>query len=99
MWFQAVGDHARVDLWQLSQPMAVPVGMCCGGLPVARLPLWQVWQLPGTTPAWSNARAGSQEVLRWQLSHAAVVGTWFDVLPAVTAPLWQVAQLPGSTPT
>ena len=36
--------------------------------------------------------------MRWQLSHAAVVGIWFAGLPRAVAPLWQVAHEPGTTP-
>ena len=31
-------------------------------------------------------------VLVWQVSHAAVVGTWVAGLPLAVVPLWQVAQ-------
>jgi hypothetical protein len=33
----------------------------------------------------------------WQVSHEAVVATWFADLPVALEPLWQVAQLPGVT--
>ena len=49
------------------------------------------------TVAWLNV-AGIQAVVRWQLSHAAVVGKWLLGLPRAVEPLWQVAQLPGATP-
>jgi hypothetical protein len=29
------------------------------GLPVAVVPLWQLAQVPGATPVWSNAVAGT----------------------------------------
>ena len=31
-------------------------------------------------------------VLRWHVSHAAVVTMWFDGLPVAVCPLWQLAQ-------
>jgi hypothetical protein len=48
--------------------------MCPLGFFVAIVPLWQDMQLPGATPAWLY-EAGVQPVVRWQLSHGAVVGT------------------------
>jgi P2-related tail formation protein len=36
-------------------------------------------------------------VVRWQVSHEAVVTRWFDRLPLAFVPLWQVAQVPGVT--
>ena len=65
--------------------------------PWPRSPLWQVAQVPGATPVWLNV-AGVQAVVWWQVSHAAVVGTWLDGLPLAGSPLWQVAQVPGATP-
>jgi hypothetical protein len=59
--------------------------------------LWQVAQVPGTTPAWEKV-AGIQAVLRWQVSQEAVVAMWFAGLPLALVPLWQVAQVPGATP-
>jgi hypothetical protein len=53
--------------------------------------------VPATTPVWLNV-AGSQAVMRWQVSHDAVVTTWFVVLPLALVPLWQVAQVPVTTP-
>jgi hypothetical protein len=41
------GVHAVVR-WQLSQEAVVRI--CPFGLPVAVVPLWQVVQVPGTTP-------------------------------------------------
>jgi len=67
------------------------------GLPLALVPLWQVAQVPATTPVWLKV-AGSQAVVRWQVSHDAVVTTWFVVLPLALVPLWQVAQVPVTTP-
>jgi hypothetical protein len=60
--------------------------MCVAALPRALVPLWQVAQLPGATPAWLTV-AGVQAVVRWQLSHAAVVGTWVAALPRALVPL------------
>ena len=37
-------------------------------------------------------------MVRWQVSHDAVVGTWLPVLPRAAVPLWQVAQVPAATP-
>jgi hypothetical protein len=58
--------------------------------------LWQLAHVPGATLAWLKV-AGSQAVVRWQLSHEAVVMTWFADLPRALEPLWQVAQVPGAT--
>ena len=44
------GTKAMPGAWQASQ--AALVGMCLAGLPVARMPLWQLAQLPGATSAW-----------------------------------------------
>ena len=65
-------------------------------LPRAVVPLWQVAQVPGVTPVWLKV-AGVQAVVRWQVSHDAVVGTCVAVLPRAVVPLWQVAQVPGVT--
>ncbi len=54
--------------------------------PVAVLPLWQELQVPGVTPVWLKV-AGFQAVVRWQTSHAWVVGTWVAVLPVAVVPL------------
>ena len=70
---------------------------CVPGLPVAVLPLWQVAHEPGATLAWLNV-AGIQAVVRWQVSHEAVVWTWLPGLPVAWVPLWQLAQVPGTTP-
>jgi hypothetical protein len=59
--------------------------------------LWQVAQVPGTTPVCEND-ADHELVDLWQTSHACVVGRWFAGLPLAVVPLWQVAQLPGATP-
>jgi hypothetical protein len=55
-----------------------------------------VAQVPGVTLAWLKV-AGSQAVVRWQVSQEAVVATWFAGLPRALVPLWQVAQVPGVT--
>jgi hypothetical protein len=65
-------------------------------LPFAFVPLWQVAQVPGTTPVWLKL-VGNQAVVRWQVSQAAVVATWPLGLPFAFVPLWQVAQVPGTT--
>ena len=77
--------------WQLSQEALVTMWFV--GLPVARTPLWQVAQVPGWTPAWSN-RAGRQASVEWQASQLLSAGTWFAVLPVAVVPLWQVEQVP-----
>ena len=64
---------------------------------MAVVPLWQVMQVPGATPACEKV-AGIQAVVRWQVSHDAVVTKWFALLPVAVLPLWQVAQVPGATP-
>ncbi|HSC94248.1 MAG TPA: hypothetical protein VLC73_04725 [Burkholderiales bacterium] len=43
-------------------------------MPRALVPLWQVAQVPGATPVWLKV-AGSQAVVRWQVSQEAVVAT------------------------
>jgi hypothetical protein len=53
--------------------------------------------VPGVTPAWLNV-AGFQAVVRWQVSHDAVVGIWDAGLPVAVVPLWQVMHVPGVTP-
>ena len=42
--------------------------------------------------------AGIQAVVRWHVSHDAVVGTCVAGLPFAVVPLWHVAQVPGATP-
>ena len=42
--------------------------------------------------------AGVQPVVRWHVSHEAVVTTWLEGLPLAVVPLWQVAHVPGATP-
>ena len=66
------------------------------GLPLALVPLWQEAQVPATTPVWLKV-AGSQAVVRWQVSQEAEVTTWFVVLPFALVPLWQEAQVAGAT--
>jgi hypothetical protein len=66
-------------------------------LPLAVVPLWQVAQLPGTTPVCENV-AGFHPVVRWQASQACVVGRCVAGLPLAVVPLWQVAHEPGATP-
>ncbi len=53
--------------------------------------------MPGAIPVWLNV-AGIQAVVRWQVSHEAVVGTWLLGLPVAVEPLWQVEQVPGAIP-
>jgi hypothetical protein len=53
--------------------------------------------VPGATELWLKV-AGSQAVVRWQLSHEAVVGMWPLGLPLAVEPLWQVVQVPAATP-
>ena len=36
-------------------------------------------------------------MVRWHVSHEAVVGMWPLRLPVAVEPLWQVAQVPGAT--
>jgi len=43
-------------------------------LPRALEPLWQLAQVPGATLVWLKV-AGSQAVVRWQVSQDAVVAT------------------------
>ncbi|MFO1196967.1 MAG: hypothetical protein U1E86_08335 [Burkholderiaceae bacterium] len=67
------------------------------GLPLAVVPLWHVAHVPGATPVWFMV-AGVQAVVRWHVSHEAVVITWLEGLPLAVVPLWQVAHVPGATP-
>jgi len=46
-----------------------------------------------------KAATGSQALVRWQVSQAAVVGMWPAGLADAIEPLWQVVQLPLLTPT
>jgi hypothetical protein len=99
------GPNAVVDLWHSAQSDVV--GMCplpCGfGVtPANGVPLtaaaWQVAQ-PLVIPAWFIAVPAKlvKADAEWHVSHAAVVGTWFDgfvftVTPVKLLPLsWQVA--------
>ena len=59
--------------------------------------MWQVAHEPGVTPLWLKV-AGIQAVVRWQVSHEAVVCTCLLGLPVAVVPLWQVAHEPGVTP-
>ena len=61
------------------------------------MPLWQVPQVPGATPAWSKPVAGRQAWLLWQLSQEAVVRKCVAGLPLDCTPLWQLAQVPRTT--
>jgi len=54
-------------------------------LPVARVPLWQLAQLP-VMFAWSK-RAGSHASVEWQSSQVFALGMWFEGLPVAVAPL------------
>src|SRR5665647_2014624 len=71
--------------------------MCPLDLPVAVVPLWQVVQVPGTTPAWLKL-APSQVVVEWQVSQESEVTMCPLGLPVAVVPLWQVVQVPGTTP-
>ena len=62
-------------------------------MPVAAVPLWQLEQLVSVA-AWVNVPPSHVAVLWWQVSHGAVVGTWFADLPSADVPLWQLAQAP-----
>ena len=64
-------------------------------LPLALVP-WQVAQVPATTPVWLNV-AGSQAVVRWQVSQDAVVTRGLRSCPWRWC-RWQVAQVPATTP-
>jgi len=90
-----VGAHAVVR-WQSSQDRLVTKWF--GVLPVAMVPLWQVLQVPGTTPVWLNT-APSQVTVVWQESQERVVGRCVGCLPVAAGklPLWQVLQVPGAT--
>lgn len=93
-WFIGAGSQARVE-WQVSQ--ARLVGMWDPGWAVARAPLWQLAQLPGVTPPWSNLTVTHVNV-PWQVSHEAEVTRWPEGFPVALVPLWQVAHVPGTTP-
>jgi len=53
--------------------------------------------VPGVMPEWLKV-AGFQAVVRWQVSHDAVVGMWDAGLPVAVLPLWQVMHVPGVMP-
>jgi hypothetical protein len=55
-------------------------------LPLAVVPLWQVWQVPGAMPVCVNV-AGFHPVVRWQASQACVVGRCVAGLPLAVDPL------------
>ena len=59
--------------------------------------MWQVAQVPATTPVWLNV-AGVHAVVRWQVSQLCVVGIWVAGLPRAVVPLWHVAQVPTAMP-
>ena len=65
--------------------------MWLAGLPDAVEPLWHVAQ-PVVMPWWLNCAPVNVVVDRWQVSHAAVVGTCEAALPRAVEPLWHVAQ-------
>lgn len=67
-----IGAKDTPAAWQASQEAVV--GMCVAGLPVERIPLWQVAQLPGATRAWEYP-AGSQAEVLWQESQDELVCT------------------------
>lgn len=71
--------------------------MCAVGLPVLMVPLWQVAHDEVVTMLCANVE-GTHAVVRWQLSHAAVVGMCLVDLPVALVPLWQVLHDPGVTP-
>jgi hypothetical protein len=73
-----------------------PVGTCVGDFPLALVPLWQEAHEPGVTSAWLKV-AGTQPLVRWQESQAAVVAMWVDGLPREFEPLWHEAHDPGET--
>ena len=74
------------------------VGMCCAGFAVALPAPWQLLHVPGTTPVWSKFAAGDQALVRWQVSHDAVVWIWLAGLLVLRPLLWQLWQEPGATP-
>jgi hypothetical protein len=100
------GPKALVDLWQSAQSDVV--GMCplpCGfgvtpanGVPVTAA-AWQVVQ-PVLMPLWFIAVPAKvvKLVAAWHISHAELVGMWFDGLVFTVTPVnvlpvsWQVAQ-------
>jgi len=53
--------------------------------------------VPGVALMWLNV-AGVHAVVRWHVSHEAVVGTWLPGRPRAIDPLWHVMQVPGATP-
>ena len=71
------------------------MGMCPLDSPVAVVPLWQVAQVPGSTPEW--LKVAFQLLVVWQVSQDAVVGRCPLDLPVAVVPLWQVLQVPGVT--
>jgi len=79
-----------VVTWQLSQ--VFDDNICAAFLPVARVPLWQVTQLP-LTALWSK-RTFVQLVVTWQSSQVFDDGMWLAVLPVAVTPLWQLEQAP-----
>lgn len=81
-----------VERWQFEQTLVVPG--CMADLPVAVVPLWQLWQLP-VTPVWLKV-AGNHAVVLWQLLHSAVVGTCVAGFPVAEALLWHEVHVPST---
>ncbi|HHJ12917.1 MAG TPA: hypothetical protein ENJ79_05225 [Gammaproteobacteria bacterium] len=59
--------------------------MCCGFLPVAVEPLWQLAQLP-LTLAWLKV-APPQPLVVWQSSQVLLEAMWLAGLPVAMLPL------------
>jgi hypothetical protein len=82
VWLNRAGIQADVT-WQL--PQALSLGMWLPGLPVARLPSWQLAQV-SVIPEWSNF-AGFHAAVEWQSPHSARVTMWLALCPAAVVPL------------
>jgi hypothetical protein len=68
------------------------VWMCVAVFPGARVPLWQLAQVP-LASAWLKV-AGVHPVVLWQSPHVFVVDRCVTDLPVAVVPLWQDAQVP-----
>jgi hypothetical protein len=97
VWLNVLGVNAVV-LWHAMQFVA-PTGIWVAGFPVAVAPLWHVTQLVAAVNVlWSKRATGDHAMVRWHVSHDAVVTTCPAGLPGACMPLWHVAQVPAATP-
>jgi hypothetical protein len=88
-----------VEVWHESQVALVEMWPLAG-LPVADVPLWQdAHVVVAATLVWVKVD-GFHAVVRWQVSHCAVVVMWVAGLTSMFAnvPPWQLEHVPGAMP-